>query len=177
MKTLYKLYTVFNRKKLGSSGFMPLPAFIKNIFNRYPMQKRVVAYTLILEGQKAWEGVPQELACANAVSGILEMIDPSFFGPPNVVNRIDSTIVLGNEMERSKRFLNLTGKKPFDGCIVMNRTIGKNIGHTGIYVRGRIYNNNSATGQWLPTYTWLTWQNHFTNRKGLKTELYFPLSN
>lgn len=127
-----------------------------------------------MSGQRAWVGVPQELACANSVSGILEMVDPSLFGGQYTIDRIDSTIRLGEAMQYSKRFKKLIGK-PVNGTIVINRTIGKNVGHTGIYVDGRIYNNNSETGKWLPTYSWLTWQSYFFNNRGLTTELYYPL--
>jgi hypothetical protein len=129
----------------------------------------------MLEGQRVFVGVPQEVGCANSVSGVLEMVDPSFFGNAKLIDRIDSTIVLNQTLRTSKRFVRLD--RPVDGCIIMSPTQStSNVGHVGIYDNGRIWNNNSATGKWLASYRFDQWKKYFEVDKGLKTFIYFPLS-
>ena len=174
---MYKaLYNLSTSNKLRGSNWMPPPWWLKTILAKYPVQTRIVIYSRMLSGQQVFVNVPAEVGCANAVSGLLEMVDPSFFGSKEVVNRIDSTIRLAQEMERNPRFVRVT--TPHNGCIIINRTVSdKNRGHTGIYDNGRIWNNNSFTGKWATSYRWDQWRQTFQVEKGLPTEIYFPLGN
>jgi len=170
-----KLWWLWVEPRLGVKGMIPIPQWFLNVYSKYPMQYRIMKYCMVLEGEKVYRHVPQEVGCANAVTGILEMVDPSFFGSDNTEDRIDSTIKLNAEMFSSDRFIKLNN--PINGSVVINPTEGTNIGHCGIYVNGWIYNNNSKTGEWLPSYTWEEWVEYFEDTKKLQTRIYFPLAN
>lgn len=177
LRTLYNLSLI---GKLAGQGFIPVPYWLKSILDKYPMQVRIIKYARVLKGQRVYSGVPQEVGCASAVTRLLEMVDPSFFGGVHTVDQIVSTILLTNEMEVSDRFIEL--KNPQHGCVVMNTTEGRNTGHCGIYdgYTKRVWNNNSWTGKWTDSYSLITWKakfEGFEGRKKLRTRFFFPLSD
>lgn len=149
-RTYYKLWMLGQGKKLGATSYIPMPAFIRKYISKYPIRMQVVLYARTLIGQKVYKGVPKEVACANVVSGILELVDPSFFGNPNEINRVDGTYTLSDLLINNPRFRRMN--IPIPASILLYAT-GKGlkgkIGHVHIVdLDGTtLMSNNSLTGK------------------------------
>jgi len=108
-----------------------------------------------------------EVGCAESVSTILHEVYPDF--PVKV-----STIRLNEFLKADKRFKATLEAKP--GNIIISPTVGKTIGHCGIFTEGqRILNNNSKNGLWQNTYSLDSWVKYFRYQKGLHLYFYEPL--
>lgn len=111
---------------------------------------------------------PQELSCAEGVSGIAHLVWPDF--PDDII----STQVLLHYLKTSPRFKPVLD--PLRGCVVVSPTVGTNHGHTGIYTQpDRIASNDSRTGLFEENYTRASWRAYFIAKKGLKGFLFMPV--
>lgn len=167
------------RNRYGASNapdFYPIQGWVLAILKRYPMPKRILTCARLVKGHKISENIPIEVACANSVTGLFEMVDPSFFGRPEGIDRINGTATLLQVLKNSPRFRELA--TPQDGCIVINATgtgNGKVRGHTGVYDGGRVWNNSSTTGLWSNTFSISQWKSYFQIRGGMPTRYFLPL--
>lgn len=151
-----------------------MPAFLRKILNRYPIRTRVIMYARALVGSKVYKNVPPEVACANVVTGILELVDPTIFGGAGE-DRINGTYTLSDALARHPRFKKLIA--PLPGCIILSPT-GKGkagrVGHVGfVDLDGKtILSNNSYTGKLERNYTLNTWHKRYTVGFGIPAEYY-----
>lgn len=174
----FKYEQLKNSGLLGAQrGWYPIPYWLHRILAQYPMSKRVLTYARLCVGTKVHDSsVSKELACANSVTGILEMVDPSFFGKISRVDRINGTYTLSSELSRNRRFKKRDRKSIYPGDIIVNATgkgkPGKR-GHTGIVNSDlRIMSNVSRTGKWQVTHTWDEWRHYYEGTQGIPTEIY-----
>lgn len=151
----------------GGEGFYPMPSWLRSVLSRLPIHEQVRLYARLVNGQRIYQGIEKEVACANSVTGLLEMVDPTFFGGHATIDRINGTYTLLEAMVRSPRFEEIP--YPRDGCVVMSATgtgNGTMIGHVGISDGNKVWNNNSKTGLWLASYTHLQWQKRWASKEG-----------
>lgn len=172
----YRLERWLNKDKLGSAVWYPMPVWLRIKLAPYPMWKQVLTYARLNVGVRIHDNtVPQELACANTITGILETVDSTFFGGGNTVDRINGTYSMSDELTRNPRFARRYGK-PQPGDILLNPT-GKGypgrIGHVGIVdYYGYVLSNDSPTGKLKRGYTVDEWYLYFEKYCGIPTEIY-----
>lgn len=172
----YRLERWLNKDKLGSAVWYPMPRWLRAKLVPYPMWKRVLTYARLNVGIKIHDStVPKELACANTVTGLLETVDPTFFGKSSTVDRINGTWTLSHDLSRNPRFARRYGT-PQPGDIILNPT-GKgrvgSIGHVGIVdYYGYVLSNDSPTGKLKRGHTLRSWCNYYELELRIPTEVY-----
>lgn len=113
------------------------------------------------------DNVPDEVACAEVVSTLIQKVFPDFPILP-------STYELFSKLKLDKRFkATLT---PERGCIVVSPRTASVYGHAGVFITDeRIASNNSAgplKGQFTGNFTWDTWIKEFIHKRGLRTFIF-----
>ena len=172
---LYRLWRRTQNNKLGATSYIPMPKWMRSFFSQYTIRKRLIMYSRVLVGSKVYRNVPPDVACANVVSGILEIIDPSIFGAPWTEDRINGTYTLSEVLAKHPRFR--ATSMPLPGSIILSAT-GKGkpgtIGHVGIvdFDGNTIMSNSSYTGTFEKNYTLDTWHKRYTVGFGIPPEYY-----
>lgn len=109
-----------------------------------------------------------ELGCADSVSAIVRTVYPQF------VHTV-STITLFNNLKADKKHFKAV-LTPMKGCIIVSPRMGKQPGHTGIFLTDRhIASNNSKRGLWEGNYSYESWITYFKHKKGLRIYLFQPI--
>ena len=164
LRTLYRLTAP---KTLGAVGFYPLPAFLRQYFDRLTKIKQIAIYARLVENTSFWKRAPAELACAESVTSILNTL----FGFPIITG----TYTLLEYLKKRADWIEITS--PIDGCIVLAATgTGKpgSVGHVGILSNGRVYSNNSYTGKWDKHYSLLTFKAKYQVELGIMVRYFIP---
>lgn len=167
---LYNLQKKLGGHKLGA-GWYPVPQWLKRYIVKYPKSRQIAIVTKILKGTDLSFLVPGEVGCAEAVSRVIHEVLPDF-------PIITGTATLDRALSRDYRFRAvLAGEEIQAGDIIVSPTGSGNgnlsNGHTGIFVEGkRIYNNNSDSEQWLPTYTQQAWAARYKLFGGFPMNVY-----
>lgn len=107
--------------------------------------------------------IPDDVAC---VSNLCELINEVVDFP-----RLTYTPTLVKEFKQDPRFKAKLDIEP--GDILVNATMGNNIGHCGIVGKnGKVMSGNSKTGNWEYNYTIDSWKKYFKIQKGLPTQVF-----
>lgn len=169
MKTLYKLWLWHNKDKLGSQAFYPLPQFIKNYLNKFPMYDRVVKYSRILKGADMSMIAPDEYGCAESVTRLLRNLNPS-------VPVITYTPTLSEYMKKNKDFIQIDehlAKIIGRGVIIIAPTQPNvQVGHVGVIDGNIVWSNHSYGQDWSNYWSWFAFKNNY---KKLNIEYYLPV--
>lgn len=155
---------------LGSSGFFPLPSWLRwYLLKKTPSQ--AMLYTArLMNGVDLSFTVPDDVGCAESVTRICRML----FGD----DVIPGTYTLMRHYERYP----LVWKEisaPADGCVVIAATgtgNGSIQGHVGIYDRGRIWSNNSATGRFDSHFSHLAFVDRYQKKGGIRVRYFVRIS-
>lgn len=117
------------------------------------------------------DAAPDELACADTVSNLLNL---TYGGVPTIVSTIKLNEYLSNPKNGFKRVQEVA-----PGVIIVSPTEGTKVGHTGIYMEDEVIASNDSglvvpgnKGKFFKNYTTETWARRYTQKLGLKTYLY-----
>lgn len=111
---------------------------------------------------------PQELSCAEGVSNLIHLVDPTF--PGNVI----STIELTRLLDLHDNYQQTRIPKP--GCVIVSPRKGTTPGHAGIFTHGqRIISNDSKLGKMQNNYSLTSWAKEMRDRRGLKIYFWEPI--
>lgn len=166
------LYQLSIAGKLGASGWYPIPNWLRLYLKQLPIYRQVVVYARLLKDADLSFIAPDEVACAESVTRLLNTIDPS------LIPVITGTWSLLEYLVTSKRFREIP--QPVDGCVILaatgtgNGTIAN--GHVGICDKGMIWNNNSAIGKWQKTYSYMTFRARYEYTGGMKVRYFLPIN-
>ena len=128
-----------------------------------PAVTKLKEITLASLGKDLSKKAPNEVGCADSLSTVLQGVFKDF-------PRFLSTSALKSHLDADKRFLRCEAE-PW--TVIVSPTVGKNIGHTGVYGKdGVIYSNNSKTGLWSSHWTLDKWIAYYRTKKGLKVYFY-----
>lgn len=171
------LIRLTNTTKLGADNpFIPLPAYLRLIFNMLPITKQIVTYAKLCNGADLTVIAPNERGCMEALTRVLRSIDTT------LISLEVSTIEVFKDIKLNpQRWKDITGYvnkglTPPAGSIFL--CVTKNswqIGHGGVWDGKYIWNNNSKTGRWVPSYTRDTWYDYFRDNLKLETYIFVPL--
>lgn len=125
-----------------------MPLFLRRYISKYSLRLQVVYYARALLGSYVYSNIPVEVACANVVSGILNLVDNTF-----MPRRIDGTYTLGEEfrkLEKQGRMMRVSG--PIPSAILLYRTgtssVRGAIGHVFILdLDGNTLMSNNSYGK------------------------------
>lgn len=113
------------------------------------------------------DNVPDEVACAEVVSTLIQKVIPEF-------KIIPSTLDLLNEFRKNKNFKQTEELQP--GSIIINATgtgNGSMRGHVGIIMENNnIASNNSFTGVFHQNYIVKSWVDRFKKKGGMPTRVF-----
>ena len=174
LRIIYRTWLSLTSDKLGSR-YLPMPTWLRYFFRRYSIRTRVILYARLIIGSKVYRNVDPEVACANVVTGIFELVDDSIFGAQGREDRINGTYTLSDVLSRHPRFRKLSAPQP--GCVILSPT-GKGkagtVGHVGfVDVNGKsILSNSSYTGRFERNYTLDSWHKRYTVGFGIPPEYY-----
>ena len=144
-------------------------------FKRYNVRTQVIIYARLIVGSKVYRNINPEVACANVVTGVFELVDDSIFGARGREDRINGTYTLSDVLSRHPRFKKLNA--PLPGCVILSPT-GKGkagtVGHVGfVDLDGKsILSNSSYTGRFERNYTLDSWHKRYTVGFGIPPEYY-----
>ena len=160
--------------KLGSTGFYPIPIWLRKYLKKFPVAKQVAIYSKLAEGADMSRLAPDEYGCEESRTRLLRMIDqyltPVFTYTPNGLRH----------MIDSDRFIEVDEKLALmiDGTIVMAATgtgFHGTVGHTGILVDGRVWSNNSATGMWGDFWSLVAFKRNYQYKQGMRLRYFVPI--
>jgi len=164
------------KTKLGASGFYPIPRWLRFFLNRYHVMKRVAIYAQLVKGADMSLLAPDEYGCEESVTRLLRMVDPNL--TPVFTFTLDGL----RYMNKHNRFIEIDKSIIKDGVVVIAATgtwKGKtpkdpNIlnGHTGIFVGGHVYSNNSYTGMWDNVWNLNHFIEYYQLRGGMKVRFF-----
>lgn len=154
-------------KYLGSS-FYPVPTWLRFYFDRLTKLRRIQVYSRLVDGVAFWRNAPPELACAESVTRILNLL----FGFPVLTG----TWTLLEKLLSSPKWLEI--QHPVNGCVVLAATgTGKKgaIGHTGIFDSGRVWSNSSITGKWGSHHTIAQFVKYYQIERQMPVRYFIPI--
>ena len=154
---------------LAGTIFHPLPDWARRILALYPKRKQLQIYARMVNGVAFWKKAPPELACAESVSTIWNIL----FGYPVILG---TWTMLFEYLRSSRNWSEVV--VPIDGCVVIAATgTGKRgtIGHVGIYDQGRVWSNNSRTGKWADYYTLDSFYRRYHDEQGMPIRYFVPV--
>ena len=127
------------------------------------------AYSLLGTDVSPQDEAPDELACVNSLSKIIQKAYPQLNFPALL-----STRDLYDYLSDIVAFKEVAS--PIAGDIILSVTGAGNgsvkNGHTGIVGKHWIMSNDSKNGMWTANYTLDGWRNYFEKRGGMATHFY-----
>lgn len=169
---MWSLLRKLFERKLGGSGFVPLPPLVKRILSVYPIHKQVSVYVKLVLGTDLSFVAPDELGCAESVTRIFNYLAPELQLPV-----VTGTWTLDQALKSNPHFIPIQRLSNCDGCIIIAVTgEGVGSGHVGIIVGDRVYSNNSFSGRWDKHFTHDGFRNYFIKR-GFPIKYYLPVKN
>lgn len=133
----------------------------------YTRSKALIGQRLRLD-----KSVPDTLACATALSYVIQQIKPSAIPKYGIsgTNQLLDWLLNHTEIYKQR-------KSAIPGCIIISPTghgNGKIRGHVGVEGNNSIMSNNSKTGLWDTHWDSKRWYDYYTVHGGIKT-YYFEL--
>lgn len=117
---------------------------------------------------------PDDVACAESVSMLIQKIYPGF---PTILSTAQLHTFFLNHTENFRK-VDISNCLPGD-IIVSPTGMGNNPrmphGHTGILAKEGICSNDSASGEWHEYYTLQTWINRYQKVGGYPVFIFRPL--
>ena len=166
------LYTLHKRTRLGGRGFYPVPNYLRPLFSKYPIHKRVHVYARLVKDTDLSFIAPDDVGCAESVTRLLREVDPTL--SPVILG----TYTLLEHLRTSPRFKEIG--VPINGCLVLAATgtgNGTIQGHVGIFDNGRVWSNNSYKGVWDAHFTLQAFKARYTLQGGMKVRHFIPITN
>jgi len=153
---------------LAGTRFHPLPAWARRILTLYPKHKQLQFYARMVNGVAFWKKAPPELACAESVSTIWNIL----FGYPVIIG---TWTMLFEYLLESENWLEVA--LPINGCVVIAATgtgHAGTIGHVGIYDQEKVWSNNSARGVWDDHFTIHSFIRRYRVNQGMRVRYFIP---